>query len=328
MRNVSIKYYYYVLTGINNWIAMATGWSHTTTENTNFARLCRLLIDGGTSVLRDVFDSFHTPSSLQMILLSTPVHATLKGLKTKRVLNVSQWNKLYPISSTSVNSVSFDITLLFLLLRNICSLKPPATGWDKPPLPSDKSKEADFIRIKFYRNELYGHICETAIPDSSFKKYWSDITDVLLRLGGPQYKLQIDKLEKTSMDAEDKKYYSSCLKEWEEYEQSLKEMMKETNEKVDARLQELSNKMYETHGITEKIDETSEKVDARLQELSNKMDKTQGNITEKIDEQQQHLVEIVKKIGKSQEKVMAQGERIPEMEASKLIEGTASYLLN
>lgn len=308
------------MTGINL-IAMATGWSHTTTENTNFARLCRLLIDGGTRVLRDVFDSFHPPGSLQGDLLSAPVHSTLKGLKKKRVLNVSQWKKLYPVAGTSVSSVSFDITLLFSLLRNICGLKPPATGWNNPPPHSDESKEADLIRIKFYRNELYGHINETAISDSSFRKYWSDISDVLVRLGGAQYGIQIDSLEKTSMDAEEEEYYSNCLKEWEEYEQSLKERFNE----VDAGLREISKKVDETKGIiTEKIEEGNEKVGGRIQELSNQMDATQGSITE-ISEQQQNLVEVVKKIDERQE---VMGKRNLEMEASKLIEGIVLYLLN
>jgi hypothetical protein len=41
---------------------MATGWSSSAKDKSNFARLCRLLIDGGTRVLKDVFDSIHPPT--------------------------------------------------------------------------------------------------------------------------------------------------------------------------------------------------------------------------------------------------------------------------
>ena len=35
-----------------------------TKENTNYARLCRLLVDGGTKALRHAFDTFQPPADL------------------------------------------------------------------------------------------------------------------------------------------------------------------------------------------------------------------------------------------------------------------------
>jgi hypothetical protein len=200
---------------------MATGWSHSTKENSNFARLCRLLIDGGTQVLRDVFDSIRPPSTLHSVLHSPAVHNTLKGLKAKRILTPHQWSRLYPSTSTSVTSEGFDITLLFILLRNICSLTPPATGWDKPPLAVDTSKEADLARIKSYRNELYAHITETAISDIDFEKYWKEIEALFLRLGGTSYQPDIERLTVETMDPEDEQYFIKAIEEWEQLEQRI-----------------------------------------------------------------------------------------------------------
>ena len=108
-----------------------------TKETTNYARLCRLLVDVGSCVLRDTFDKINPPSDLHKHLKTH--RATLQLLQKKKVLNPTQWGKLYPAIPTSVSSKNFDITLLTVLLRNICSLIPPAKGWDELPFAADMS---------------------------------------------------------------------------------------------------------------------------------------------------------------------------------------------
>ena len=211
---------------------MATGWASPKKENVNFGRLCRLLVDGGTRVLRDVFDLIHSPSTLHVTLHSASVHSTLKGLRAKRVLTTQQWNKLYS-GSTCVTSTDFDITLLFVLLRNICGLTPPPTGWDKPPVVTDLSREADLARVKYYRNELYGHTTETAISESEFEKYWKEISEVLVRLGGPKHDEQIKMLKIRSMDVEEEKYFTKILEDWEQAERSLKTTIENTGQSLE-----------------------------------------------------------------------------------------------
>ena len=107
-------------------------------ESTNYARLCRLLVDVGSQALRDTFDKKHPPSSLHGVLSTykptlEPLYTGRIGKKNvKKVLNATQWGKLYPVHSR-VTSASFDITLLTVLLRNICGFSPPATGWTQAP---------------------------------------------------------------------------------------------------------------------------------------------------------------------------------------------------
>ena len=68
-----------------------------TTETTNYARLCRLLVDVGSHALRDTFDTIHPPAGLHSVLVpGTPAHGTLQLLRKKRILNPTQWGKLYP----------------------------------------------------------------------------------------------------------------------------------------------------------------------------------------------------------------------------------------
>ena len=106
----------------------------------------------------------------------------------KEVLNPSQWGKLYPAIKSSVSSRDFDITLLVVLLRNICGLVCPATGWDTVPPTTDTTLEADIVRIKCYRNTVYGHASQASVDDVTFKQYWQDIQDALVRLGGAGYR--------------------------------------------------------------------------------------------------------------------------------------------
>ena len=139
-------------------------------EKTNGNKLSRLLIDGGTTVLRNVFDHYHPPGNLASDLNSN--YSILNNLLRKRVLHKHQWDKLFPPGGGVPDSNTFDITLLFLLLTNICGLSPPLTGWHTKPSPGDNSLEANLARVKFFRNELYGHVTSTAFDAAIFSSLW------------------------------------------------------------------------------------------------------------------------------------------------------------
>ena len=118
-----------------------------TKETTNYARLCRLLVDVGTQALRDAFDAIHPPTNLHTI--STVNKTTLQSLRTRKVINATQWGILFPAIPTSVSWANFDITLVIILLRNICGLPSPAAGWDTLSAATDVSREADITRVKY-----------------------------------------------------------------------------------------------------------------------------------------------------------------------------------
>ena len=147
----------------------------------NFLRLVRLLISGGTSLLREIFDFICPPSYLPTIL-SKP--ATEKQLKSAK-LTKPQWDCLYPSPGVYGESTYFDVTLLFRLLRTICSLVPPATGWDALPASADHSLTADLARIKYYRNVVYGHVSQAMeISADKFLFLWQEISEALVRIAG------------------------------------------------------------------------------------------------------------------------------------------------
>ena len=155
-----------------------------TQENTNYARLCRLLVDVGSTVLRDTFDSKHPPANLHAVLSSPSVFSKLVYLHKKKVLKPVQWEKLFPSVASNVSSANFDVTLLMILLRNICGLSPPVTNvsWDELPPDSDSSAEANIARIQWYRNKVHAHASEASVDDATFNALWQKISSAILGL--------------------------------------------------------------------------------------------------------------------------------------------------
>ena len=204
-------------------------------EKTNGAKLSRLLIDGGTTVLRKVFDGFHPPANLASDLNSW--YPTLNSLLRRRILNRHQWDKLFPPGGAAPDSHTFDITLLFLLLTNICRLSPPPSGWHTKPLTSDTSLQANLARIKFYRNVLCGHVSTTAVDACTFSALWQEITLPLTALGLGQ--AEIDRLKAESGGEED---YLDMLFEWADSEEDIKSQLKNLQQ-TQSKTQETVNEM-------------------------------------------------------------------------------------
>ena len=125
-------------------MASASSVPTSTKETTNYARLCRVLVDLGTCALRDCFDAIFTPPTLHKVLAAS--QPTLQSLRSRRIINVTQWGNLFPSTPASVSSTDFDITLLVILFRNICGMAPPLTGWDALPAATDVSREADIAQ--------------------------------------------------------------------------------------------------------------------------------------------------------------------------------------
>ena len=216
-------------------------------EKTNGNKLSRLLIDGGTTVLRNIFDYYHPPANLAANLCSKHIHPILTRLRHRNILNGVQWDKLFPPPGGGTpNSINFDITLLFLLLRNICGLSPPLSGWDKMPPVSDTSREANLARIKYYRNVLYGHVTTTGIQTSVFDVKWQEVSSVLVSLGLCQS--EVDRLRREPCGED----YISAVTEWmkndEEIKFQLKDLLRKQQQVIQTQQEDQRN-LNDTHQI-------------------------------------------------------------------------------
>ena len=223
-------------------------------EKTNGNKLSRLLIDGGTTVLRNIFDSYHPPANLAASLSSRHIHPILTRLRHRNILNGVQWDKLFPPPGGGPpNSINFDITLLFLLLRNICGLSPPLSGWDRMPPASDTSFEANLARMKYHRNVLYGHVTSTGIQTSVFDVKWQEVSSVLVSLGLSQS--EVDRLKREPCGED----YVSAVTEWmkndEEIQFQLKDLLTKQQQVLQTQQQD-HRTLHDTHQIVGKVQET------------------------------------------------------------------------
>ena len=165
----------------------------------NGARLTRLIKNVAIETTRRYFDSKCPPSKLKAILNDKRV--LLDHLHSKRVIRDEQMKVLFPPAGMPPKtSEDYDIILLFILIRNICELAPPATGWNEEPRPTDNSIGADFVRIMNYTNEVYNHSESLEVNDHEFAVCWKEITGALVSLGANDK--DIEKLTTSSTGAD------------------------------------------------------------------------------------------------------------------------------
>ena len=266
-------------------------------EKTNGGKLSRLLIDGGTRVLRNLFDNYHPPSRLNESLNSH--YSTLNKLCEKRILNNFQWYKLFPTGGAIPDSKNFDISLLFILLTSICGLSPPGgeEEWNKKPHPRDHSREANLLRIKFFRNELYGHVTTTGIDKPTFNAYWVKISGALRGLGLD--KAEMDKLNLEHCGEED---YFDVLCKWYHSELDIKIQLEgihrsqtavqQAQIKTQQTVDEVRQNQLEDRG-------TIQGNNIKLQEVFQIDRKTHQAVTN-VRETQIHDSKVIQKISQSQ----------------------------
>ena len=193
----------------------------------NYSKVCRLLIDKGGDALRAAFDAKHPPSNLGAVL-----DASKSALEKIRysVINSSQWNLLFPANGTPA-SKDFDITLLTILLTNICGLFSPAAGWNVMPPAGDTSISAGILRIKFFRNQVYAHIPRHQLSDTTFETLWREISNPLVNLGIRQQDIDEAKVAPLSPKEDS---YIEILKKWKELDDHILSKLNRVKREVDS----------------------------------------------------------------------------------------------
>lgn len=77
----------------------------------------------------------------------------------------------------------FDTTLLYALIRNLCTgLQEPAQGWGKPPQDTDTQIGDDIERIRLFRNKNLAHVYSGELNETQFESLWSNLEDIIKRI--------------------------------------------------------------------------------------------------------------------------------------------------
>ena len=140
----------------------------------------QLLIEKATEILRNKFHQYFSSDPKTLYQQLSCHQSLLKKYLRQRILYKDQYALLFPKNGLT-DSGSFDICLLTFLLRQLCGLPSPATGWSVLPLPTDQTESAHLVRIRFGRNKVqHGGL---KWDFTNFTQVWDEITDSIIALG-------------------------------------------------------------------------------------------------------------------------------------------------
>ncbi|KAK7087286.1 uncharacterized protein [Littorina saxatilis] len=182
-------------------------------ERQYLAKLCWLLHDAGTHTMRLTFDGFHPPLSLRQHLGQQHVRSVLHRLWDQKILTEKQWRTLYPTKRKEIAALSsqaFDARVLSVLLQFVCHLSPPYPhGWSALPLPQDVSLSADVVRLQMYFQQA-GSL--GGVRHEEYPVLWKQIVEVLLRMGGPEVRVKIARIDQETLTPEQQTHYIGLVK--------------------------------------------------------------------------------------------------------------------
>ena len=140
--------------------------------NAKFACLCQLMMTVCADLFRDVLDYYIQPAELK-----TELFGICRYLRS--IMNEEQWAILKRYRELGGNAIPLstkDLSLLYILIRFICNIPPPQTGWGCRPESEDKSLAGCIERIRILGKTILDH------SEESKETLESDFKDILKNL--------------------------------------------------------------------------------------------------------------------------------------------------
>lgn len=139
-------------------------------DQQNFIWISIACVDFLKLPLKDVLSNQIKPADLYQRING-------KGYLRKEQLNICF---IPPPGEPDYNN--FDVTLLYTLIRNLCSTSlSPTQGWGKVPDSSHTQIGDDIERLRLMRNK-FAHANSAGIPDAEFQVLWNDLKSVIQRI--------------------------------------------------------------------------------------------------------------------------------------------------
>lgn len=113
----------------------------------------------------------------------------------------------------------FDITLLYKLLRNLCSSLTPQQDWGKEPKANDMAIVHDIERLRMFRNR-FAHASSSEFTEDKFENNWKDLKSVIQRIQNftssigckTNYIDRLKKIKTREFGYDDLEKYKLCVK--------------------------------------------------------------------------------------------------------------------
>nr|XP_022307914.1 uncharacterized protein LOC111113914 [Crassostrea virginica] len=223
---------------------MASTYYAATEEMTNTLRVIRLLMEPCTDQLSDLLRSYVSPASFPT-LIKREIWRLSRLTKSQREL-------VLPNSGVySGNYDDMDISLLYILLRNLCGIQAHNKGWGNSPDSADRSLSANIERLRLARNNCAHY--KNGMSNAEFNQVWSEIRAAVVDLDkapgiGNKYQEAVDFVRNDTMDPlRDKHYIDKLINQMKELESimekvdSLERKTEENNEQVKQKIQKLES---------------------------------------------------------------------------------------
>lgn len=181
--------------------------SNLSKDQQNFIWISIACVDFLKLPLKDILSNQIKPADLYQRING-------KGYLRKEQLNICF---IPPPGEPDYNN--FDVTLLYTLIRNLCSASlSPTQGWGKVPDSSHTQIGDDIERLRLMRN-TFAHAKSAGIPDAEFQPLWNDLKSVIQRIqtfmnslgNNVNYEQKLADIERTDFGSEDLKKYKLFL---------------------------------------------------------------------------------------------------------------------
>lgn len=146
-------------------------------EQQSFVRLTFACVDEVRVVLGDILYSQIPPEQLYR-----KIHSNRHGLIGNNRFSPEQLKLCYIPGPLLPNYKSFDVTLLYKLIRNLCPILQPSQGWGQQPQQMHINVGDDIERLRIFRNELVGHIESSSVSIDVFDSRWRELEHVFKRI--------------------------------------------------------------------------------------------------------------------------------------------------
>jgi hypothetical protein len=193
-----------------------------TPETTNANRACRVVLGPCTGGLRDILRYYVPPHKFNQVIQN------IKPNLPK--FTASQRNIILPRNgSYTGNYDDMDISLLYILLRNITNISSPSKGWGNEPGRSDTSLADNIERIRLARNRCV-HTSNPSMSNTDFNSIWFTIKAAMVDLdaflmNNKYYEKEVDFLLHESMDPVRDTHYEKELRKQVEEDTKTREMV-------------------------------------------------------------------------------------------------------
>ena len=192
-----------------------------TEEMTNINRVSRLLMGPCTDQLRDLLCFYIPPASFPSVIQR----------EKNRLPHLTEPQRKLILPNSGVYSGNYDdmdISLLYILLRNVSGIQAHNRGWGNTPDSTDRSVSANIERLRLARNQCghsLGRMCYT-----EFNQIWSEIMAAVVDLdktlgNGNKYQEIVDFIRNDTMDPVRDKHYRDQLIEQMKEIKNIKEEM-------------------------------------------------------------------------------------------------------